>query len=105
MTGSTKYGFAERVTSSVFMRNLVLAILTALAAPAQTSSTDWAVHAANHYRVIPNVTYLTASNVELKLDVYLLKGEKFGASTPCWITVFHSPRSSKGLHLTASDVI
>jgi len=52
------------------MRNLILAILTALPALAQTSSTDWAVHAANQYRVISDVTYLTASNVELKLDVY-----------------------------------
>ncbi len=70
MTGSTKYRLADKVTSSVFMRNLILAILTALPALAQTSSTDWAVHAANQYRVISDVTYLTASNVELKLDVY-----------------------------------
>jgi acetyl esterase/lipase len=33
-------------------------------------SADWAVHAANRYQVIPNVTYLTASNYEAKLDVY-----------------------------------
>lgn len=30
----------------------------------------WAVHASNEYQVIPNVTYLIASNHELKLDVY-----------------------------------
>lgn len=52
------------------MRKLAFAIVVALPALAQTSSTDWAVHAANEYRVIPNVTYLTASNIELKLDVY-----------------------------------
>lgn len=52
------------------MQKLAFAMLVALPALAQTSSTDWAVHAANEYRVIPNVTYLTASNIELKLDVY-----------------------------------
>ena len=34
------------------------------------SSADWAVHAANQYQVFPNVTYLTASNSEAKLDIY-----------------------------------
>ena len=33
-------------------------------------SADWAVHAANQYQVFPNVTYLTASNFEAKLDIY-----------------------------------
>jgi len=33
-------------------------------------SADWAVHAANQYQVFPNLTYLTASNSELKLDIY-----------------------------------
>ena len=36
----------------------------------QTSSTDFAVHAANEYQVFPNLTYLTASNFEAKLDIY-----------------------------------
>jgi len=31
---------------------------------------QWAVTGANDYRVVPNVTYLTASNFEAKLDVY-----------------------------------
>jgi acetyl esterase/lipase len=31
---------------------------------------DWAAHAANEYQVFANVTYLTASNYEAKLDVY-----------------------------------
>jgi len=60
------------------MRNLLLAILATLPALAQTSSTEWAVHAANQYRVVPNVTYLTASNVELKLDIY----QRTGVATP-----------------------
>jgi acetyl esterase/lipase len=33
-------------------------------------SAEWAVHAANRYQIVPNVTYLTASNFEAKLDVY-----------------------------------
>lgn len=31
---------------------------------------SWAAHALNEYQVIPNVTYLVASNYEAKLDVY-----------------------------------
>jgi acetyl esterase/lipase len=69
---------AQPLVYSVPMRKLVLAIVAALPALAQTSSTDWAVHAANQYRVIPNVTYLTASSVELKLDVY----QRTGVTTP-----------------------
>src|SRR5262245_62301491 len=33
-------------------------------------SADYAVHAANRYQVFPNLTYLTASNFEAKLDIY-----------------------------------
>jgi len=34
------------------------------------ASADWAVHAANKYQIFPNLTYLTASNYEAKLDIY-----------------------------------
>lgn len=34
------------------------------------AAADWATHALNEYQVIPNVTYLTASNWEAKLDIY-----------------------------------
>jgi acetyl esterase/lipase len=38
---------------------------------AQLSATaDWAVHAQNQYQIISNVTYVTASGYESKLDVY-----------------------------------
>jgi len=37
-------------------------------------SADWATHTANNYQVIPNVTYLTASSVENKLDIYQRRG-------------------------------
>ena len=41
-------------------------------------SATWAAHAANDYQVVPNVTYLVASNYESKLDVY----QRRGATTP-----------------------
>jgi acetyl esterase/lipase len=63
-----------------FMRAILLS--TALACQAAWAqlppAADWAVHAANNYQAIPNVTYLTASNHELKLDVY----QRRGATTP-----------------------
>ncbi len=33
-------------------------------------SAAWATHAVNEYQVFPNLTYLTASNYEAKLDIY-----------------------------------
>jgi acetyl esterase/lipase len=48
-----------------------------LAAPgfAQLSpSAAWATHAANEYQTFPNLTYVTASNVEQKLDIYMRRG-------------------------------
>src|SRR5262245_59433765 len=52
-------------------KTLPALILAALPALAQLSpSANWAVHALNEYQVIPNITYLTASNWEAKLDIY-----------------------------------
>jgi acetyl esterase/lipase len=57
------------------LRNTMFAILV-LGAAAQTGfaqlspTADWATHALNQYQVVPNVTYLVASNYEAKLDVY-----------------------------------
>jgi acetyl esterase/lipase len=39
-----------------------------------TPSAEWAAHAANQYQVFPNVTYLTASNYEAKMDIYARRG-------------------------------
>jgi acetyl esterase/lipase len=50
---------------------LPLLSLTAVAGYAQLSqSATWATTAANNYRTVPNVTYLTAGGTDLKLDVY-----------------------------------
>jgi acetyl esterase/lipase len=40
-------------------------------APGQlTPAASWAVHTVNDYEVLPNITYLTATSYEAKLDVY-----------------------------------
>jgi len=54
-------------------------VLVASTVFAQSSpSAEWAAHAANQYQVFPNVTYLTASNYEAKMDIYARRG----ATTP-----------------------
>jgi acetyl esterase/lipase len=53
----------------------VLLFVCAPTTSAQLSpSAQWAVTAANNYQIAPNVTYLTASNHESKLDVYYRRG-------------------------------
>ena len=54
--------------------SLLLCALAPTAFPQLSPSATWATHFANEYQVFPNVTYLTASNVELKLDVYQRRG-------------------------------
>ena len=50
---------------------VLLVVAGSLSAIAQLSPTaSWAAHTANEYQVFPNLTYLTASNYELKLDIY-----------------------------------
>jgi acetyl esterase/lipase len=49
---------------------LVLSLCVTASASAQTSSAAWAAGVGNDYRMVPNITYLTASNWEAKLDVY-----------------------------------
>jgi acetyl esterase/lipase len=49
---------------------LLLSLSAAASAGAQTSPAAWAAGVGNDYRMVPNITYLTASNWEAKLDVY-----------------------------------
>jgi len=57
---------------------LFIVVVSGLMIPAVPSTTfaqlsptaDWATHAQNEYQVIANVTYLTATGYESKLDVY-----------------------------------
>jgi acetyl esterase/lipase len=49
---------------------LVLFFVSALAFAQLTPTAEWATHAQNEYQIFPNVTYLTASGYESKLDIY-----------------------------------
>jgi acetyl esterase/lipase len=49
---------------------LVMTALSATALAQSPSTADWAIHAQNEYQVIPNVTYMTATAYDSKLDVY-----------------------------------
>ena len=50
---------------------VLLVVAWSSCAAAQLSpAASWATHTANEYQVFPNLTYLTASNYELKLDIY-----------------------------------
>ena len=64
------------------MRRVLLAAFVlgfpAAAAAQLSPSAAWAAHAANQYQVAANITYLTASNYEAKLDIY----SRRGATTP-----------------------
>ena len=61
---------------SLFFVLLALSVISTRTS-AQSSAT-WAVHADSTYQTAPNLTYLTASNYESKLDIYYRRG----ATTP-----------------------
>src|SRR3984957_14537789 len=44
--------------------------ILALVSSAFAQNPDWTYEFANHYSVVPNITYLTANNYESKLDLY-----------------------------------
>jgi len=76
------------------MQKILLATLVlgfpAAAAAQLSPSAAWAAHAANQYQVAANITYLTASNYEAKLDVYSRRGattpHSAGSCAPRWPT-------------------
>jgi acetyl esterase/lipase len=57
----------------VFMILITLAASVSLVRGQQTDSMGWVDHAAGEYDIFPNITYATASNMDLKLDLYLPK--------------------------------
>src|SRR6185503_19257168 len=61
----------------LFVAALLLGLLASLASSpvliAQDSPLAWAARLENGYRIVPNVTYLTASNWEAKLDLYVTR--------------------------------
>jgi acetyl esterase/lipase len=56
----------------------ILLLTQTISAQAPTTASDWAAQLASKYQVAPNVTYLTASGYESRLDVY----SRRGATTP-----------------------
>jgi len=51
--------------------SLVIILLPYLVWGQRSESADWAADIANRYRIVPNITYLTANHYEAKLDLYL----------------------------------
>lgn len=49
---------------------LALSLAASASAQSSRSAASWSSTVANDYRVVPNLTYLTANNFEAKLDVY-----------------------------------
>lgn len=55
-----------------FLVSLFFSIIITSTCLSQNSNSEiWANYIATEYRVIPNITYSTANNTELKLDLYL----------------------------------
>jgi acetyl esterase/lipase len=67
----------RRACASVVL-GLVAIAVHAQSAPVDSSAEDWAAHALNRYQVAANVTYLSATNYESKMDIY----SRRGATTP-----------------------
>src|SRR5579862_5906751 len=64
-----------KLRGDVMQRILLTLLIAAPAAFAQLSpQAAWAVHATNDYDVVPNITYVTAGNTEVKLDIYRRRG-------------------------------
>ena len=63
-----------RKLSTIVCLGLWMVAASAIASIAQVSSAEWAAHAANQYQIFPNITYLTASNYEAKMDIYARRG-------------------------------
>ena len=68
---------------------LVLALLTFAPSPARAQEAggpdEWAATVGSEYDVLPNITYSTASNTELKLDLYLPKDRRTPVPTVMFI--------------------
>jgi acetyl esterase/lipase len=52
---------------------------------AQESPLTWAARLESDYRIVPNLTYLTASNYEAKLDLYVTRTPEKPLPTLIWI--------------------
>jgi acetyl esterase/lipase len=55
----------------LFVVMLIIPLVPSVAWGQLSETATWAAFVANQYRVMPNVTYLTANNWDAKLDVYI----------------------------------
>ncbi|HKB11718.1 MAG TPA: alpha/beta hydrolase [Vicinamibacterales bacterium] len=60
-------------------------LLVCAAAAAQDNPLAWATRLETDYRIVPNITYLTASNFEAKLDLYVTRTPEKVRPTLIWI--------------------
>src|SRR6266849_3478235 len=69
------------------MKKLLTGVLLLMSsvASAQDSPLAWAARVENDYRIVPNITYLTASNWEAKLDLYVTRTPDKPLPTLIWI--------------------
>jgi acetyl esterase/lipase len=62
-----------------------LLLVMSSVASAQDSPLAWAARLESDYRIVPNITYLTASNYEAKLDLYVTRTPEKPLPTLIWI--------------------
>jgi acetyl esterase/lipase len=65
--------------------SILLVLASGTVAVAQDSSLARAVRFENEYRIVPNITYLTASNYDAKLDLYVTRTPDKPLPTLIWI--------------------
>jgi acetyl esterase/lipase len=52
--------------------------LAGVATPQPLPSANWSTNFANQYQLVPNVTYVTAGGIEVKMDIYRRRAETAG---------------------------
>ena len=69
----------------LMIASILLVLVSGTVAVAQDSPLAWAVRFENEYRIVPNITYLTASNYDAKLDLYVTRTPDKPLPTLIWI--------------------
>ena len=64
---------------------LLMLVLVSATTHAQEASISLAARLESDYRIVPNITYLTASNYEAKLDLYITRTLDKPLPTLIWI--------------------
>jgi len=69
------------------MKKLLTGVLLVIAsaASAQESPLTWASRMESDFKIVPNITYLTASNYDAKLDLYVTRTPEKPLPTLIWI--------------------